>query len=235
MQGTRHGFWHRPSWAHLRRAILLGLGVTTLFAIVYGGTDWFTRQHTYRVTVHCAVDLQIPLIPAAVTLYLSLNVLFWITPFVLRTTRELEALALSLSFAIIVAGTFFLVLPAADAFSENDEAVLGPWATAFHVARALALHYNYFPSLHVAFTVICIWPLAGYASKLGKSLLFAWGAGIITSTMLTHQHYLFDVASGLVLGLVALQQVYARWIARNANPIAIALPASPASHREPPV
>src|SRR5262249_38304450 len=81
-------FWNRPTLGHLWHAALLGVACTVWFGLVYGGADWLTHQHRYRVRLHTNVELAVPLVPAAVVGYMSLYPLFWIAPFVLRTGRE---------------------------------------------------------------------------------------------------------------------------------------------------
>jgi membrane-associated phospholipid phosphatase len=114
---------------------------------------------------------------------------------------------------------FFLAAPGDDAFPVQDETSLGIWAPVVHLARNLALRHNYSPSLHVAFTTICLLIYGRGASLLAKSLLGLWCAGIIASTLLLHQHYLIDVAAGLLLGWLTVRLVYrrmTRWPAAQA-------------------
>ena len=212
----RGGFWHWPPPWRLAYAIGLGLAETAWFALIYGGAAYFTDRHGYRVALHTAADMAMPLVPAAAILYLSLNVLLWCAPFILRTRRELEGLTAALAVATLAAGIGFVCLPAADAFPAPSDVELGPWAGVFHFAQWLALSHNYFPSLHVAFTTICVAIYCQRASAAGKVLLCGWGLAIVASTLLTHQHYVADVASGLVLGWAAVRWVYRPWLGRGA-------------------
>jgi membrane-associated phospholipid phosphatase len=234
MVACASSFWHWPGLRQLGYAALLGAAATALFAVVYGGADWFTHQHTYRVPVHTGLDLAMPLVPAMSMFYLSLNLMLWMTPFVLRTRRELEALALGIAAATLAAGAVFLILPAADAFDADDHRSLGAWAGTFKLARALALRHNYLPSLHVAYTVICLGALFPHAGPAGKMLLSAWGAAVVASTMLTHQHYVLDVVSGMLLGWAALECVCRRWLARPASQATQEPRASLSNHPGPP-
>ncbi len=63
--------------------------------------------------------------------------------------------------------------------------------------------------------------LAAYGTRAGpaeKALLGAWAAAIALSTLLTHQHHLLDVATGLALAILAKRFIYDYW--RNRPPTA---------------
>lgn len=210
MRDRAVSFWFWPGWRQLGFALGLGVAEGALFVAIYGGADWITHQHSFRVRVHTDADLAIPFVPAAAALYLSLNFLFWIGPFVLRSRRELTAYVLTLAVATLVAGAFFVAIPIADAFPLPSEASLGRWSGVYHLATSLALRHNYLPSLHVAFTAICILVYSGSAGVPARMALFSWGAAIITSTLLIHAHYLADVVSGLILGWSSVHFVYRR-------------------------
>lgn len=224
-------FWFWPGWRQLGFALALSTIVAAVFIFVYGGADWLTDQHSYRVRMHTPADLAIPLLPEAAVAYLSLNVLFWICPFVLRTRRELVAFAATLLVTTLAAGVFFVALPVADAFDPAEVHSLRGWTAAYDVARVIALHHNYFPSLHVAFATICVLAYGEHAAKFAKLLLGAWWLAIVASTLLIHEHYLVDVVSGLLLGWCVERWGYRSWCFVAAPP---APPTTQASASPPP-
>jgi membrane-associated phospholipid phosphatase len=199
-------FWQWPTWRHLVRFLVLGLGVGAWFTLVYGGADCITDQHTYRVRVHLDADLAIPFVPASVVGYMAVYPLFWIGPFVLHTARELRRLALTLATVIAVGGVCFVILPAASAFPPTPDC--GRWEELVRFAQRLALTYNYVPSLHVTMSVVCAGIYALYASTLGRLLLWTWASVIALSTLLLHQHYMIDVVTGYLLGIAGMRWVY---------------------------
>jgi hypothetical protein len=197
-----------PGWALLAQAFLLALPVTLWWAFVYHGANWLTGLRSYRVRVHLDAELAIPFIPPFILAYLSLDLVFVPAPFILRSRRELQALAMSLAAATTVAGIGFLLLPAELAYPYSDP---GPWSGLFAFAREMALPYNLVPSLHVALSCIC---LAAYATRCGlagKVLLSIWASTIVLSTLLTHQHHLLDVAAALVLAVAGKWFIYDRF------------------------
>ena len=150
-----------------------------------------------------------PFVPAFILAYLSLDLVFMLAPFVLRTRRDLQALALTLASVTAVAGLGFLLVPAEPAFSIPDAAV--SWSGSVpKLSRMMALRYNMVPSLHVALSCVC---LAAYASRRNgvvRLFLGVWGAAITLSTLLTHRHHLIDVITGLILAWAGKVFIYDR-------------------------
>jgi len=200
--------WHWPNRRHLGHFLLRGVLVGAWFGLVYGGADWITAQHDYRVRVHLDADLAVPFVPASVLGYMAIYPLFWTAPFVLHTGRELRALAATLFAVIGVAGICFLVLPAAAVFPPTPDC--GRWQDLVDFAKRLALTYNFVPSLHVAMSVVCAAIYALYAGILGRVLLGLWAGVIAVSTMLLHQHYVIDVVTGMLLGMAGVRWIYCR-------------------------
>jgi hypothetical protein len=169
---------------------------------VYGGADWFTAHRATRVRIHLDAELSIPLIPAFTIVYMSIYLLFLAAPFVLRTRREVTALAINQALAILLAGLIFLLVPANLAFPPPQN--LGPWESLFRFADRLNLEYNLVPSLHVTLSVMCIEVFVPHAHPAGRLALRGWGLLIAVSTILTHQHHVLDAASGYVLAFAVL-------------------------------
>jgi membrane-associated phospholipid phosphatase len=184
-----------------------GVAITILWVVVYGGADLITGR-TQRYRVHFNWELDIPFVPATVLAYLSLNVLFLLTPFVLRDRRALDAFGLALAGEIVVAGLCFLIFPAELAFDPSEDA--GRWTSMLNVARTVAMRYNLVPSLHVAMAVLSVAAFATRGNDLVRGLLWAWALAIAASTLLTHQHHVVDVIAGWLLGVVAKRFIFDR-------------------------
>jgi membrane-associated phospholipid phosphatase len=208
MSPARDTFWHWPGWGRLGHFAVLGLAVNVWFAVIYGGANYITSLHSYRVRVHLDAELHIPFVPAAVLGYLSINLLLWSPAFILRTRRELDALAWTLAAVILAGGVCFVLVPVESAFPPPGE--MGAWAPLVRGAKRVALEYNFLPSLHVGLSVICIAVYARQASPLGRALLWGWSGVIGLCTLLLHQHYLLDVVGGFALGLAGVRVVYDR-------------------------
>ena len=199
-------FFGWPGWHHLGYFVFLAVAQTLLFWLVYGGADYVTARRALRLRIHLDVEQRIPFIPEAVVIYVSIFALIYAAPFVLRSRQELRALAATLATVTLCAGVGFLLFPAELGFPEAQE--FGACAGLFHFADRLNLDYNFVPSLHVAMSVVCAGAFATRASVAGKVVLWAWAAAIAASTLITHQHHVLDVVTGLALGVAALKLVY---------------------------
>jgi membrane-associated phospholipid phosphatase len=196
--------------------------VAAAFALVYGGANWLTDRRSDRVRIHLDLEFALPFVPAMILGYLSIYVLFALPPFVLRTRRELQGLALTLLAVIFGAGVGFLLLPAESAFPPSRD--LGVWQGPMSFAQEVALRYNMVPSLHVAMSVVCVAAYARRAGRMGRLALWTWAGVIGVSTVLTHQHHLLDVATGCALGWAGARFVYESWVL---SPSATAAKAQP--------
>jgi membrane-associated phospholipid phosphatase len=207
MSGDAEETRRLPARRHFGSATILALAVLAVFSIVYGGTNYFSQWRTLR-RVHFDFELSIPLVPAMTLPYVSMNGLFMLTPFLLRSQRELLALALALIAAILIAGVGFILWPAEPAFPQSEN--LGIWADLFHAADRINLRYNMAPSLHVALTIATVAILARGCRMPAAALLWSWGVLICISTILTHQHHLIDIVTGAALGVAVDRMVYRR-------------------------
>jgi hypothetical protein len=210
-------FWGWPGWGLLIYAIVLGSLQSLWWVLIYGGADWLTSLHDRRVRVHFDWELHIPFVPVLVPVYMSINPLFLIGPFILRTRREVNALIASMALTTLLAGVGFLLVPAEPAFATPDiSGDGGVLPILFAFTKRVVLRYNMLPSLHVALSTICLAAYATRAGMVGKMLLGAWGAAIAASTLLTHQHHVIDVVTGLALAFLAKRFIYDRWLAQSA-------------------
>jgi membrane-associated phospholipid phosphatase len=204
----REPFLAWPGWRLVAWTLVLAVPVTLWWIAVYHGANWLTEQRTFRVRVHLDAELAIPLMPPFILAYLSMDFVFLPAPFILRSRRALEALAIALAAITAVAGVCFVLLPAQLAYPAYET---GAWTPLFVFAREVALPYNLVPSLHVGMSCLCLAAYADHCGRAGKLLLGAWATVIAASTLLTHQHHLLDVATGLALALAGKRLIYDRW------------------------
>jgi membrane-associated phospholipid phosphatase len=194
-----------PGWRHIGFASLLTVIVTAWFTLVFVATNHFTAIRAARVRVHLDAELHIPLMPAFIIFYMSIYLLFAAAPLVLRTRREITRLAVVQSLAILIAGIFFLLIPAELAYPPPTH--LGVWQSLLRFADDLNLDYNLVPSLHVALSFVCIELFSHHTNRIGSVLLWVWGVLIAASTILTHQHHLLDAVTGWLLAMGTLRLV----------------------------
>jgi membrane-associated phospholipid phosphatase len=187
------------------RFVFLGAALNAWFLLVYGGADWVTGRHSYRVPIAMDWESRIPYLPASVVAYMSIYGLFLLAPFALRETRQLNQLAAAIFVMIAIAGVFFLAVPGELTFPPQEPK---SWKTWIWVADTLNLHYNCVPSLHVGLSVACVAAFTRYTGGMFSFFLWLWAAAVAASTMLLHQHHLIDVLTGWWLGLFCVRRFF---------------------------
>src|SRR5262249_1077706 len=125
-----------PGWVLLGQTLLLALSVTLWWVLVYHGANWLTELRSHRIRVHLDAELAMPFLPPFILAYLSIDLVFVPAPFILRSRRELQALALTLAAVIGIAGIGFLLFPAELAYPPCDP---GAWFALFALAREMTL------------------------------------------------------------------------------------------------
>src|SRR5262245_7897891 len=137
-----------PGRAHLARPAGKGAAFAGPFAAASGTPNWITSLHSWRVPVHMQFELAIPLVPAAVWVYMSVNLLMVLPTFVLRTAGELDAFLAELRRILGVAAVFFLLVPAETAYAPVD--LTGASAALLTFADRINIDHNLLPSLPLA-------------------------------------------------------------------------------------
>lgn len=196
--------WLRRYW--------IGWGAVVLawFVIVYGGGNWLTAHRTTRVRLDFPFEQNIPLVPFAAYVYLSVNPLMWLSGWVLGEPRQWRALALTMITAITIAGLGFLLAPADLAYLPWEETTNTPWHGTFLFVRQIVGDHNLFPSLHVALAWICAAAYCDAGLPALRPLWIVWSGAIAAATLLAHQHHLVDVIGGAVVGPLCVRWVYRR-------------------------
>src|SRR4051794_9442106 len=112
MNPPRPPFLAWPGWRLLGEDIVLAVALTLWWAMIYIGADQLASHHTRRVRIHLDGELFLPFVPAFVLVYRSIDELFLLAPFVLRSRPEIRGLTLTLGVVVTLAGAGFLLLPA---------------------------------------------------------------------------------------------------------------------------
>lgn len=180
--------------------LLWGGLVGLAFFSVYPTMNWLTGLRDHQYSLFIEPELRVPFVPAFIWFYLSMYILFILPPFFL-SPDSLRRLAKELILATGLAGVVFLIMPArlgfprilpADSFHR----------TVFEKLFAIDQPFNLVPSLHVVYSTAIVLAIFAQASTTTRSLLTAWLALIVASTILVHQHHLIDIFAGLALALM---------------------------------
>ena len=183
-------------------AFAWAVGCSVFFFLVYGGTNWIASTRGALPTVRFAWECFIPLVPATVVPYMSIDLLFFGSFFLFRDAHALRRHARRILLVIALAGLCFLLFPLE--MSAERPVVDGFWAIWFRPLHALDRPHNLVPSLHCALAAVLLAAYAGRTRDWLRTVVYAWFALIGASTLLTYQHHAIDVVTGLALGLVAL-------------------------------
>jgi peptidoglycan-N-acetylglucosamine deacetylase len=149
-----------------------------------------------------SIDRLIGFHPVALLPYASLWFYVFLTPALIRGSRESLAYGAAATTVTVVGLAAFLFWPTAIPRPDID------WSQypAFEFLKRIDATGNACPSLHVAFAVLTVVWLERLLRQMGAPVgwrLFngAWSAGILFSTLATKQHVAVDVIAGTMLGL----------------------------------
>ena len=169
--------------------------------VVYGGCSWITAHRSHVGTWYYSWESYIPLVPIMIIPYMSINLFFVCGPFICQSRNELHVLAQRITFAILIAGVCFLLIPPCgyqvcvhspptgrDRFSNFYIFSTSPITCFLHCillsARFLPIYTRGIPKEAVR-----------WASHV-------WFILIGFSTLLTWQHHFVDIIGGFVLAAI---------------------------------
>lgn len=180
-----------------RHKLLVAIGTSALFMVVYGGTSWITSLRAPVPVIRFDWEDFIPFLPWMIIPYMSIDAFFFAAPFLTRTRDELNLFAKRISLAVLVAGICFLVYPLQLA-SERPVAE-GWFGAIYNWFCGLDRPYNLCPSLHIALRTILASFYARHTAGWVRTLSHFWFSLIGFSTLTLYQHHVIDVAFGFVL------------------------------------
>jgi hypothetical protein len=204
----REPFFAWPGMASFKLTLPLTYLFFKIFYAVYGGASLLAKLRRPLTDFYFHWEMRLPFVPSWSLIYLSVPLLMLATPFILRTWRTFTPFVLTLTVETLIAGVFFLAIPLAQAYPPR--VADGFFGGVFHLADRLNLDYNKFPSLHIAFAVTAAVVFGRRCGWLGRTLFVLWIAAVLASTMLIHEHQIFDLLGGLALGLFGVTAVQRR-------------------------
>lgn len=198
---TKHRSWTWPDGTRWATFLWLHCSLTLLFAAVYGGANWAAGRLDRGVALYFSWELAIPLVPAAILIYFSIALLFWL-PLFACTVDGLRALGRRFALATLTAGLVFVAFPVRSGFVRTPPE--GPFQALFSALWQVDGAFNSVPSLHVAYSSLVFGALAARVAATGLRLVGGlWYLAICTSVLLVHQHHFVDVVGGIALAWLA--------------------------------
>ena len=174
------------------------VGLSALFLVVYGWTNWFTAQRSNVPTLFFEWERAIPFVPLMIVPYMSIDLFFVAAPFLCQTNRELATFSKRIAAAILIGGVCFLLFPLRFAFERPHAA--GWLGSVFDWFRGMDHPYNLLPSLHIALRTLLADLYSRHTRGLLRHLSNIWFVLIGLSAVLTYQHHVMDVVAGFALG-----------------------------------
>jgi membrane-associated phospholipid phosphatase len=203
--------WFRlPDRPTLRTVLGWSLVIDALFFPVYGTVNWLTNQREDLLDLYLPTELAIPLVPEAIWVYLSMLLLFCLPIFTLSRERARNE-ALAAILGLFAAATIWLLLPGRLGF---ERVLPAGYEALYGTIFALDAPHNLVPSLHVVFSTLTVLACGQNAPGLARFGLWIWLVCIMASTLLTHQHHVLDVATGLIVAF-SCRTLVLRWSMRQ--------------------
>ncbi|MDO8585356.1 MAG: phosphatase PAP2 family protein [bacterium] len=197
--------------------MLLYSAMAILFFLGYRYVAEVTAVRSVETSFLTPIDGMIPFIPEFVFPYMSLYALFWLPVIVSRniTLRDFATIIVATAGMFAVAFTVYAIIP-----SRYPRPEVCPDTSFVYYILAKALYAydlpnNTLPSTHAAVVAIL---LSAARKKFGRrtyAVYALWGASILLSTVTVKQHFVVDLVSGIVLGVV--MYAVARRIVGNAR------------------
>jgi membrane-associated phospholipid phosphatase len=191
-----------PSWPDRARWIAFLKFMALFYALFF--PFYFGAAHIAAGTretfgLYWPWERDIPLVPWMIWPYLTLFSLF-LLPLFHMSANQMAALSRQSSATLLFAGAAFLLVPTHSGFAPF--AGEDPHRPLFALLTMVDTPHNLAPSLHVAFSALILLGCAAHAPTLWARGYRVWLVVMSASTVLVHQHHIFDVASGLALALL---------------------------------
>jgi hypothetical protein len=177
-----------------------------LFSMVYIGADALGGLAPIHWDIAFQQEKESPFIPVFSIAYLSIIPLLMLSPFIFRSSREILPLFCAMSLEVLLSGIFFLLIHIEKSFPPREADGISGFF--FNIADTINLHYNDFPSLHIALSITACAAFAGKSNRLGKLFFSIWAIAILASVHLIHEHHLLEMVAGLALAIVVFAYIY---------------------------
>jgi hypothetical protein len=198
-----------PETPAFRTRLRCAIVITLYAALTYGATNAVAHA---RGTTRCIAlpwEHHLPMVTWLVVPYLMVDLLLAFSALATTSRGELRALMVRLFWAFGLGNVIFLLLPLRCEFPRS---IPEDWtAPLFHLLHFSDLPYNQAPSAHI-YEAILVAPV--YWKRFPHPLARAVFLLVIVlgsaGTVLTYQHHVLDVVTGVIFGLVFLRMIRVR-------------------------
>lgn len=185
--------------------------VLSVFLATYLTANKLAAQNQHRYEMFMDWELEIPLVPWMIVVYLSYVGVFLLLPLIMKSGHAIICLAYGFLASILVSTVVFVAFPGELGY-HRPEYIAG-FDFMFQMLYEVDKPHNLYPSLHVTFSSLTA---LGMAHQV-RIPWFRWAIGgwavlIAASVVLVHQHHIFDIITGLILAFSCYRFVYLRYI-----------------------
>lgn len=147
-------------------------------------------------------EAQWPILPWTEPLYMSTYFVVGLTPLLVRTSRSLRQFMIRAWMAMVISFLLYLALPVVAPLKDLTPS--GFWSHVLAFERKADPPLAAFPSFHTIWAVLAADMLRLRSRRFGW-VWWLWAAGVAFSCVATGQHWVADVAAGLVLSVALLR------------------------------
>lgn len=196
-----------PSWPDRARWIAFLKFMALFYALFfpfYFGAGQIAAGTRETFGLYWPWEQDIPIVPWMIWPYMTLFSLF-LLPLFHMSASQMATLSRQSSATLVAAGAVFLLVPTHSGFAPF--AAEDMHRPLFAFLAMVDTPHNLVPSLHVAFSALILLGCAARASTPWAWGYRVWLVVMSASTVLVHQHHIFDVGSGLALALL-MQRIF---------------------------
>ena len=194
-------------YEHLKAMAIWGSLCVLLCTVLYLSSNCIAETLLFHHQLYLECEKDIPQVPGMILFYESYSLLILLSFICAKSPKNIRALSITMMVSSVIACTIFLLFPGELGFSRTMN--IQGYESMFEVLHRMDKPHNLYPSLHITFSAISAFTLLRHNQKKRMQvLLILWVIMIALSVILTHQHHLFDIATGFVLAWITLKCVY---------------------------
>lgn len=194
-------------YEHIKAMAIWGSLCVLLCTVLYLSSNCIAETLLSHHQLYLECEKDIPQVPGMILFYESYSLLVLLSFIYAKSPKNIRALSITMMVSSVIACAIFLLFPGELGFSRTMN--IQGYESMFEVLHRMDKPHNLYPSLHITFSAISAFTLLRHTQKKRMQvLLILWVIMIALSVILTHQHHLFDIATGFVLAWITLKCIY---------------------------